>query len=56
VSQRNPANAPVLGLAQGHTVLPALVLADKAYAGALGEGEQPVRPVKRGERAYLGSP
>jgi hypothetical protein len=33
-----------------------LVLADKAYVGASGEGEQLVRPVKRGERAYLENP
>jgi hypothetical protein len=33
-----------------------LDLADQAYAGAAGEGEQLVRPVQRGERDYLENP
>ncbi len=33
-----------------------LTLADKAYAGAAGEGEHLVRPLKRGERAYRENP
>jgi hypothetical protein len=33
-----------------------LVLADKAYAGAAGENEHLLRPVKRGELAYKADP